>query len=85
MGGCWTLSKIERRNQKLAPTQEPQVTGVPVGEAVGDVIFRNGGQLLVNVQKKQRIAFPSIDMVVALLENSVTVITGQGREICIYM
>ena len=32
----------------------------PVGEAVGDVIFQNGDQLLVNVQMKQRTTFPQL-------------------------
>lgn len=40
--------------------QEQTVTGVPVAEAVGDMVFRNGGQLLVNVQKKPRTAFPQL-------------------------
>ena len=58
--------------------REPTVTGVPVGEAVGDGVFRNGDQVLANVQKKQRTAFPPVTMVVALLENSVTM-AGKGN------
>lgn len=32
----------------------------PVGEAIGDVIFQNSDQLLVNVQMKQRTVFPQL-------------------------
>ena len=38
-----------------------------------------------SLSKRNKNSLPSVDMVVALVENSVTLNTGQEKKICIYM
>lgn len=49
-----------RITRKAAATSADSPQVCPVGEAVDDAVFRNGVQLLVTVQMKQRTAFPRL-------------------------